>query len=180
MMHCELISKIVQYPNGSTIYLSGMGVYEDIDKILIRERNIGTVLSFTMGKIPDLTNHQIRHYMFAIDDTPTSNIFSLFEKSYAIIMSAIQQGQNILVHCRAGVSRSVTILSSFFLMCLRCHPELIIPFIPKISDTWTESILQYIRTRRACADPNPGFIHQLKIFERLQLPHLNCQAQKIN
>lgn len=172
---CELISKIVEYPNGSTLYVSGMEVYQDVEQNLIRDHKIGVVLSFTTGKLPDLNNHQIRHYMFAIDDDPSANIFSLFEKSYLIIMSAIQQEQNILIHCRMGVSRSVTILISFFLMCLRCHPELIIPYIHKTCPTWTESILEYIRVRRSCASPNPGFIQQLKSFEKLQLPQLNCK-----
>jgi|688.fasta_scaffold382230_2 protein-tyrosine phosphatase len=177
MNKCGLISKIVQYPNGSTIYLSGAEVYDDIDTILVRERQISVVLSFTKGYLPDLNNHQIRHYIFGIDDDPTANIYTLFEKSYLIIMGAIQQERNILIHCRMGVSRSVTILISFFLMCLRCHPELIIPYIKKTQTTWTESILDYIRSRRSCASPNPGFIQQLIVFETQQLPPLSCYRQ---
>lgn len=173
MIPCDLINEIVRYPNGSTIYLSGLDVYNTSK---IQELNIQTVLSFTRGLVP-LLDH-VRQYTFEIDDSPEVNIYSLFEPTYAIIMSAIQQNQNILVHCRAGVSRSVTIVIAFFLKCLRCNPELIIPYIPHSEKSWTRSILSFIRSKRICANPNPGFLEQLEKYEQVILPKLNCDSPK--
>jgi dual specificity phosphatase 12 len=179
-MQCDFISEIVTYPLGtgtSTIYLSGIDVVQQLDAL--RQYDIQVVLSFTRGTISDLTqtSSSIRHYIFEIDDHPLTNIYPLFEKCYAIIMSAIQQKQNILVHCRAGVSRSVTILASFFLTCLRCNPELVIPYIRRTQQTWTESILEYIQHKRGCINPNPGFRKQLLQYEQVILPQLNCKPR---
>lgn len=170
---CDLISKIITYPVGSTIYLSGSEVVSEHLEA-IRVRDIQVVLSFTVGFIPNLSIHHIRHHTFEIDDHPMVNIYSLFEQCYTIIMSAIQQRQNVLIHCQAGISRSVTILTSFFLTCLRCNPELIVPYIQRTKPSWTESILEYIRSKRSCINPNPGFRKQLLQYEQVILPKLNC------
>lgn len=174
-IQCNLVSPIVEYPNGSTIYLSGLDIYQSSK---IQELNIQTILSFTRGLVP-LLDH-VRQYTFEIDDYPEVNIYPLFEPTYAIIMSAIQQNQNILIHCRAGVSRSVTILIAFFLKCLRCNPELIIPYISRTEKSWTHSILSFIRSKRSCINPNPGFVKQLEQYEQVILPQLNCAPRRLN
>lgn len=169
-VRCELNNPVIKYPNGSTIYLSGLDFVHQEENI--RKLNIQTILSFTREPIPVYDN--IRQYAFEIDDSPETNIYRLFEPTYMIIMSAIQQNQNILIHCRAGVSRSVSILTAFFLKCLRCNPELIIPYIPRNEKSWTDSILSFIRSKRECINPNPGFKKQLEQFEQVILPRLNC------
>jgi protein-tyrosine phosphatase len=173
-MQCEKISKIVTYPNGSSLFLSGVQAYDEID-----QHHIGTVLSFIEGRVPNLTSQHIRHYTFEIEDHPRANIYKLFDQTYAIIMSAIQQNQNILVHCRAGVSRSATIVVAFFLKCLRCNPELVVPFIPKTQLTWTDSIVDYVRSKRNCIRPNDGFIQQLRAYERIILLVQTCNPPTI-
>lgn len=172
-MLCDLISEIVKYPNGSTMYLSGLDVYKTSK---IRELNIRTIISITREPIEKLEN-DIRQFSFMLDDAPDVNIYSIFEPTYRIIMSAIQQNENILVHCRAGISRSVTVLIAFFLKCLRCNPELVLPYIPRTKETWTESILTFIRSKRNCTNPNTGFKKQLEIFEKMMLPRLNCDPK---
>ncbi len=174
-MQCDFISEIVAYPFGTTIYLSGIDIVHQLETLC--HHDIQVVLSFTRGTIPDLnqtTQCKVRHYTFDIDDHPMVNIYPLFDKCYTLIMSAIQQKQNILIHCRAGISRSVTILASFFLTCLRCNPELVIPYIQRTQQTWTESILDYIHHKRDCINPNPGFRKQLLQYEQVILPRLNC------
>jgi len=172
------ISEIIKYPNGSTIYLSGMEAYDDIEKYLIRERNISVILSFIGSSLPtwiqtELDKHNIQNHIVIIRDEPDRNIYPHFESSYQIILNAILQNRNILIHCRAGVSRSVTILVAFFLSCLRCHPDLIIPYIPRSKITWTDSILDFIQKRRY-VNPNFGFHTQLLQYEQVILPKLNC------
>lgn len=56
----------------------------------------------------------------------------------------------VLVHCHAGISRSVAIVLAY-LMHMR-----------KIS---VQDALNLIRSRRPIADPNSGFMHQLELYE---------------
>ncbi|UZJ51242.1 hypothetical protein CBS101457_000562 [Exobasidium rhododendri] len=56
----------------------------------------------------------------------------------------------VLVHCQAGVSRSVAIVAAY-LMRTR---------LMSLSDA-----IALIQSRRCQADPNPGFRHQLELFE---------------
>jgi len=177
-MQSDIISEIIKYPNGSTIYLSGTQVYDDIEKYLIRERNISVVLAFIGSPMHiDISKYPIQNHVFYILDEPDHNIYQYFENSYRIILKAIRENRNILVHCRAGISRSSTILVSFFLSCLRCNPELIIPYIPRSKNTWTDSILDFILQKRY-VNPNFGFHTQLLQYEQVILPKLNCN--KIN
>lgn len=174
-MSNEIISEIIKYPNGSTIYLSGTQVYQDIEKYLVRERNISVILSFTSGSFSDKVDdkYNIQTHNFYISDEPHRNIYQFFESSYRIILQAIRQNRNILIHCRAGISRSPTILVAFFLSCIRCNPELVIPYIPRTEKTWTDSILIFISKKRF-VNPNFGFHTQLLQYEQVILPNLNC------
>lgn len=65
-----------------------------------------------------------------------------------------------------GVSRSVTILITFFLTCLQKSPQLVIPFIPKTKNTWTDSVLYWIQQKRSISNPNIGFMKQLYDYEK--------------
>ncbi|PWN37451.1 phosphatases II [Meira miltonrushii] len=56
----------------------------------------------------------------------------------------------VLVHCHAGISRSVAIVLAY-LMHMR-----------KIS---VQDALNLVRSRRSIADPNSGFMHQLELYE---------------
>lgn len=56
----------------------------------------------------------------------------------------------ILVHCHAGISRSVAIVMAYLM------------HIRKID---VQNALDLIRSRRSIADPNPGFLYQLELYQ---------------
>lgn len=60
------------------------------------------------------------------------------------------EGKAVLVHCMAGVSRSPTLVAAW-LMHNRRWPA--------------ATALAYLKERRACVDPNPGFRQQLLAWE---------------
>merc|ERR1712110_312226 len=67
---------------------------------------------------------------------------------------------NILVHCIAGASRSVTIIALYLLT---------------LTTSGTKEILEWIKVRRQLADPNEGFRKLLKDYENSEL----CKAERI-
>lgn len=178
MMYIHSISKIISYPTenpffkGSTIYLSGIDplIYtEDLDQY-----DIDVVISL-MGEYrkPDVLfiPPRIKHYYYQVFDLPDQDISYLFEPIYRIIYYALERNKNILIHCQAGISRSVSVLISFFISCLKYSPDYVLPYVPKRFPTWTDSFLSFIRENRPIANPNPGFMRQLYGYEEKMLYH---------
>jgi protein-tyrosine phosphatase len=174
------ISKIISYPNGAKIYISGVQPYYSTLNIF-KKHNIHTVLSFMYEHTPpNLNSVGIDHYFFRLKDQPDEPIHELFYTTSNIIFKHILAGRNILVHCRAGISRSVSIVIAFFISCLLCNEQFIFPYIRKTQPSWTLSFLEYIRTKRSIADPNEGFLTQLHDYEMfiLQAPkEIWCKAK---
>jgi len=83
-----------------------------------------------------------------LDDIPTQNIQQYFTQTYNFIQSILSKGGKVLIHCAMGISRSVTILL-YFLM----NAE-------KIS---AGEALDRVRRCRPIANPNPGFMEQLRL-----------------
>jgi protein-tyrosine phosphatase len=130
------------------LYLSS---HEGASKLsYLTERNIGHVLSLT-SDYPCHFEDQIKYLHLPLPDTPTSDLFALFPQCIEFIGDAIKSGSSVLVHCNAGVSRSPTVVMAFVMH----HQRL------SLRET-----VELVRSRRACAYPNYGFMAQLVRFEK--------------
>lgn len=87
---------------------------------------------------------QYLHLM--LNDVPEENISRFFEVSRKFIADALDNGGVVLVHCWAGVSRSVSV---------------VIYYLTKTYGISVREALKIIRERRPIANPNVGFIKQL-------------------
>ncbi|XP_056679339.1 dual specificity protein phosphatase 22 isoform X2 [Monodelphis domestica] len=74
-----------------------------------------------------------------------------FKESIRFIHECRLRGEGCLVHCLAGVSRSVT---------------LVVAYVMTITDFGWEDALHMVRAGRSCANPNLGFQKQLQEFEK--------------
>jgi Dual specificity phosphatase, catalytic domain len=81
-----------------------------------------------------------------MDDIPQENASRFFEISRKFISNAVKGGGKVLIHCRAGISRSATILM-YYLM--------------KTIGISAQQALNLIRQCRPIANPNPGFLKQI-------------------
>ncbi|XP_068959686.1 dual specificity protein phosphatase 22 isoform X2 [Petaurus breviceps papuanus] len=84
-------------------------------------------------------------------DSPSQNLTRHFKESIRFIHECRLRGEGCLVHCLAGVSRSVT---------------LVVAYIMTITDFGWEDALHMVRAGRSCANPNMGFQKQLQEFEK--------------
>ncbi len=90
------------------------------------------------------------HYLHPkpiVDDDPKEHISVYFNQTYVFIKRAMEQKKPLLVHCHAGVSRSVTIV------CYYLMREYQLSF---------KDALDRIKQRRWGISPNHGFCSQLK------------------
>lgn len=94
-------------------------------------------------------------------DTPDQNISQYFSVCNDFIHAARLRDGNVLIHCLAGMSRSVTVTVAYIMSVTHL--------------TWKES-LKVVRTGRSVANPNWGFQMQLRDFELYKLAEVSGWA----
>ncbi|CAH2266385.1 jg9143 [Pararge aegeria aegeria] len=87
-------------------------------------------------------------------DSPDQNLTQYFSLCNDFIHAARLRDGNVLIHCLAGMSRSVTVAVAYIMS--------VTPL------TWREA-LKVVRAGRAVANPNLGFQRQLQDFETYKL-----------
>ncbi|XP_058796395.1 dual specificity protein phosphatase 15-like isoform X3 [Phymastichus coffea] len=99
--------------------------------------------------------HSDKHYLCILAaDSPDQNLSQYFPICNDFIHSARLRGGNVLIHCLAGMSRSVT---------------LAVAYIMSTTDLSWKDALKVVRVGRAVANPNVGFQQQLEDFESTRL-----------
>lgn len=133
---------------------------------------------FAAGNAPLLRAHGITHILVAAAGLPARfptqfiylempiydlveyNIMQHFEETNAFITAAETQGK-VFVHCAMGVSRSATIVLAYLMQKNRWR-------VPRA--------LRYLKSKHPDAQPNIGFMQQLRTYEgRLLLPDTQFQ-----
>jgi len=119
------------------------------DKDLLQGHKITHCLGITTEKVDYWEQLEVKR--FPMDDNPEMNIYKIFEKSRKFIVDALSVEENqVLVHGKAGISRSVTIICAYLMA-----KEMIS----------AKEALKYVRRQRPEANPNFGFWKQLRDLE---------------
>ncbi|XP_013194466.1 uncharacterized protein LOC106138032 [Amyelois transitella] len=123
------------------------------DKNVLRQLGITHVLTVETRRLPPSTfvNTNISTLFIRAYDTPQTNLLPYFPMANAFIEEGLHKG-NVIVHCHFGVSRSATIVIAYLM--------------EKYKLTYPQAHA-YVRQRRKFINPNPGFVAQLKEYERL-------------
>nr|NP_001261803.1 uncharacterized protein Dmel_CG10089, isoform E [Drosophila melanogaster]AGB94496.1 uncharacterized protein Dmel_CG10089, isoform E [Drosophila melanogaster] len=96
-----------------------------------------------------------KHYLCVMaSDTPDQNLSQYFSVCNDFIHAARLREGNVLIHCLAGMSRSVTVAVAYIMTATHLN--------------WKEA-LKVVRAGRAVANPNAGFQSQLQEFEQFKL-----------
>lgn len=135
-----------------------LGDYDDANDIRKLQRlGIGAVLN--VAHFSDDTRRLYTQHMphmlyggLSLEDDPAFPIINYFEKTNGFFDMARKRGLKVLVHCMAGISRSVTVLTAYLMA----------------SKGWCMSAtLRRIQSKRPIAGPNPGFMSDLAYYELL-------------
>lgn len=141
--------------NGINKVLPGLylgNIKDAQDKELLKTHNITHILSIHDNAAPILED--ITYLCISASDHSKQNLTQHFKDSIVFIHESRMKGEGCLVHCVAGVSRSVT---------------LVVAYIMTVTGRgWVES-LAAVRAARPCAGPNLGFLRQLEEFENTEL-----------
>lgn len=123
------------------------------DREVLRRLNITHVLTIEAHRLPKSTfeDTNISTLFIRAYDTPQTHILPYFPMANSFIDEGLQKG-NVLVHCHFGVSRSAT---------------LVIAYIMEKYRLTFEQAFTYVRARRRFINPNPGFVSQLRDYQRM-------------
>lgn len=127
----------------------------DFEKL--KRLNIGGILVATPrlpARIPTYSKHGIYVAQVPIHDHPSEDISYYFKAAHQFINFINRKGKAVLVHCAAGRSRSVTLITSYLMK--------------KYNWTPTQAIY-FIRKRRPCEAINNGFEKQLEEYRKYLL-----------
>jgi len=103
-----------------------------------------TLLGFTYPE-------DIRVTYIRAGDLETVHLHLWFETAARVINEELAKGGKCLVHCAAGVSRSVSLILAYLIKCRSMN----------LPDAF-----RFVREKRTIVRPNRGFVQQLLEFEK--------------
>ncbi|XP_050979765.1 dual specificity protein phosphatase 22-B [Labeo rohita] len=126
-----------------------LGNFKDArDREQLARNNITHILSIHDTAAPML--QEMTYLCIPAADSPTQNLIQHFKQSIKFMHDSRLKGEGCLVHCLAGVSRSVT---------------LVVAYVMTVTTLGWREALAAVKVARPCASPNMGFQNQLQEFE---------------
>ncbi|KAL8100265.1 uncharacterized protein LOC141683475 [Apium graveolens] len=119
------------------------------NKSALRSLSITHILT-VMSSTPPYPD-EFKYKIVDVQDRHDVSISRYFDDCFDFIDEAKERGGKVLVHCFAGISRSVTV---------------IVAYLIKKRGLRSSEALEHVKSKRAIASPNPGFLLQLQNFER--------------
>jgi atypical dual specificity phosphatase len=105
------------------------------------------VLSVMPGFIALPSDPPLHHAQIPLEDLPFVELVAHLPGTTAFIANALRHhSARVLVHCGEGISRSPTIVCAYLIAQYGLTPA---------------QAVQFVKSRRRVADPNPGFVAQL-------------------
>ncbi|CAD8154332.1 unnamed protein product [Paramecium pentaurelia] len=130
------------------LYLGSVSIAKDIK--FIKEKNIKYILICAKG-LQQYYPNKVQYKQLNISDNPCTVIITHIPESIEFIHQNIKNAA-ILVHCLGGKSRSVSITIAYVMFSLRVTYE---------------QAFQHVKQHHFEAQPNVGFIKQLKAFQKV-------------
>ena len=118
------------------------------NKEYLTELGITHIVTCIIGISPHFPK-DFNYLILEIPDIENTHIIPLFTHSNNFIDNAINSGGKVLIHCMYGISRSSTIL---------------IAYLKWKYNISVSKALEWIRSARPIANPNNGFILQLREY----------------
>ena len=132
-----------------------IGNYRDAQDLSLLQRNGVSHVLCSAGELGPVYPGRFVYKHVTADDDPHYNLSRHFDHAADFIRDGISSGGTVFVHCAAGISRSVSLACAYLL---------------KHEDMKLGTAMSLIKGRRYIANPNPGFMRQLRDFEsKLQL-----------
>ena len=139
----------IKNKNKGKLYLGSYG-----SLCFVPRYNIHTVISIlTQPKVNKIK--EINHYIYEIEDDDKLETLEQMKEALIetcqIISTTLDKGQNVLVHCRAGISRSASVVIFYVSYCLGIS---------------IGAAYELVKQDRYFVCPNDGFFQVMKMLKR--------------
>ncbi|KAF7359896.1 Phosphatases II [Mycena venus] len=131
------------------LYLGSMAAVQDLDLRAHGITNLVQVLEVPWMPRPD-DDAGLACYQIDIKDCSSAVLQPHLDAACNYIRTSLARGDNVLVHCQQGVSRSASIVIAYL---IREH-----------SMTY-DTAFDLVKRQRQCIKPNPGFVKTLREWE---------------
>jgi protein-tyrosine phosphatase len=123
------------------------------------KNNIGGVIS-VRGRLSKPREYYKKYGIeiihIPVADCETTNLGKFFPSVFNFIEHIHSKNKAVLINCYAGISRSTTLITSYVMRKYKMPAD---------------KAMAFVKSKRPCYDPNPGFIQQLKKYEVLLRQH---------
>ncbi|XP_031557403.1 protein phosphatase Slingshot homolog 2-like isoform X2 [Actinia tenebrosa] len=126
----------------------------------LKQNGIGYILNISR-EIDNFFYGTFKYFNVRIYDEEESDLMSHWDKTYKFINEAKINESKVLVHCKMGMSRSASTVIAYGMK----------EFGTSLHDT-----MKFVKSKRACINPNAGFWKQLVTYEGI----LNSSKHRYN
>jgi protein tyrosine phosphatase len=143
------------------VYISAWDESNDIE--LLKKNNIKAVITIETKSKPEFIlnyykNNNIDFMYLFLYDFPTEDIKKYFDCSYKFIDKHVVNNENVLIHCRMGISRSATIILNYLIRKIYENRQ-----NKNINPCYVFNLcLNLMVSTRHIINPNFGFITQIQ------------------
>jgi dual specificity phosphatase 12 len=115
-----------------------------------------SVIDFSFYELKEssdyLKSQNYTHLVIPIEDDPNENLLQHFDQMTAFIDGALEGGGGVFVHCAMGKSRSAAAVVAYLMWKFGYGRD---------------CALEMVCEGRPVCSPNPGFMEQLEVWERM-------------
>lgn len=129
------------------LFLGNQRDSQDYD--LLAEHSINYIINVTKDAPNKFTDKNIKYLKLPASDDHNQSLIQFFDTACQFILDAEHCGGRVLVHCRAGVSRSATIVLAYLVATRRMPP--------------TEAF-DFLMRQRPIVSPNFHFLGQIEKY----------------
>ena len=119
------------------------------DLSLLHSHSITHIL-IAANELQPLFPTHFTYFSFPLEDTTAQSLGPYLVPACQYIEKALAEGGIVLVHCRAGVSRSASI---------------VLAYVMKAGQMRLKEAINMMQSKGACIGPNPSFLNELKRWE---------------
>lgn len=118
-------------------------------------KRAGLTRVLNVSRLENSFESELVYKQIPVDDAPNVNLSEHFPDAFRFIDSARVNEERVLVHCQAGMSRSVTVILAYLMyhMCMSL-----------------EQAYDFVKAKKSNIQPNFSFMGQLLDFERSRSP----------
>ncbi|KAJ7148557.1 protein-tyrosine phosphatase-like protein [Mycena crocata] len=131
------------------LYLGSMAAAHDRD--LLREHRVNHLVQvLEVPWQPQSDDAEFSYHRIDIEDRSSAALSGHLAEACDYIRTSLKNGDNVLVHCQQGVSRSASI---------------VIAYLIRDRAMTYDSAFELVKRRRQCIKPNSGFVKALREWE---------------